>query len=150
MPVLQQQSQFHSEYLTTRSSRIQKTKTRVHARNISQIVLFTQRVVFWRSRKTKEETTMKLLKISAAAAALLAGTALAVAQSSSTVGTGGTSAGGGTSSSSVGTGGSSAGGGKSGSTVGAAGSSASPTGMEHGKGHDKDRGKGHEMRKDKD
>ena len=48
---------------------------------------------------------MKILKISATAAALLAGTALAIAQSSSTVGTGGTSAGGGTSSSSVGTGG---------------------------------------------
>jgi hypothetical protein len=75
---------------------------------------------------------MRILKLSAAAAALLAGTALAMAQSSSTVGTGG----------------SSAGDGKSGSTVGAAGSSAghaSDTGMDKGKGHHKD-----EMKKDKD
>ena len=55
-----------------------------------------------------------------------AGTAFAIAQSSSTVGTGGTSAGGGMSSSSVGTGGSSAGGSGSGSasTLGTGGTSA--------------------------
>src|SRR3954464_15439411 len=107
---------------------------------------------------------MKRVSLAVLTATFLAGTAaLAIAQSRSTIGTGGTWAGGGMSSSSVGTGGSaagsgsgsgsastvgtggsSAGGGKSGSTVGAAGSSASPTGMEHGKGHDRDRGKGHE------
>ncbi|MCJ9754851.1 hypothetical protein MOV61_29395, partial [Neorhizobium sp. BETTINA12A] len=54
---------------------------------------------------------MNMITRAAFAAALLAGTTLsAFAQTSSTVGTGGTSAGGGTSSSTVGTGGSSAGG----------------------------------------
>src|SRR5687767_1023392 len=74
----------------------------------------------------EEETPMRILKISAVTAALLAGTALAVAQSSSTVGTGGSSAGGGTSNSTVGTGGSSAGGSGSGSasTLGTGGTSA--------------------------
>src|SRR3954467_4650418 len=117
-----------------------------------------------------EETEMRILKLSAAAAALLAGTALAVAQSSSTVGTGGPSAGGGTSNSTIGTGGSSAGsgsgsgsastlgtggssagGGQSGATVGAAGSSASPPRIEHGKGPHKDhaRGESDKRRKDK-
>lgn len=54
---------------------------------------------------------IKLTHIAFAAALLASTTATAFAQSSSTVGTGGSSAGGGTSSSTVGTGGSSAGGG---------------------------------------
>jgi hypothetical protein len=80
-------------------------------------------------KNTQERAmTLKQMRMAALTATFLTGSAaLVYAQSSSTVGAGGSSAGGGTSSSTIGTGGSAAGGGTgsgSSSTLGTGGSSA--------------------------
>lgn len=83
----------------------------VPTRNMSHAALLVGRLQPGQNQRVKRNSRMHYFIKTALAAGLLAGSTLAAfAQSSSTVGTGGSSAGGGTSSSTVGTGGSSAGG----------------------------------------